>query len=73
MIFDFESLKLKAKSGNTVFGLVIIALGLWALSVWWWSVTEFFRGFVPVLLILFGLVAIGAGISKKKNDNIEDN
>lgn len=73
MITDFESLKLKAKSGNTVFGLIIIALGLWALSVWWWSVAEFLRGLLPVVLIVFGLIAIGAGISKNKKDNSDEN
>ncbi len=70
---DFESLKIKAKSGNTVFGLIIIALGLWSLSVWWWSVTEFLRGLLPVVMILFGLIAIGAGISKNKKANTEEN
>jgi len=48
---------------NIIFGLVAIALGLWGLSVWWWSVAEFLRGVAPIALILLGLVAVGAGVS----------
>ncbi len=60
---------------NIVFGLVAIAVGLWGLSVWWWSVAEFLRGFVPIALILFGLVALGAGVSvvrDKEEDDLTD-
>ncbi len=60
---------------NIVFGLVAIAVGLWGLSVWWWSVAEFLRGFVPIALILFGLVALGAGVSvvrDKEGDDLTD-
>ncbi|MEE8483713.1 MAG: magnetosome protein MamI [Nitrospinota bacterium] len=60
---------------NIVFGLVAIAVGLWGLSVWWWSVAEFLRGFVPIALILFGLVALGAGVSvvrDKEEDDLSD-
>ncbi|MBF0368413.1 MAG: hypothetical protein HQL52_03050 [Magnetococcales bacterium] len=49
---------------NIIFGLVTIAMGLWGLSVWWWSVAEVLRGILPVLAILFGLVALGAGVTK---------
>jgi len=60
---------------NIVIGLVAIAVGLWGLSVWWWSVAEFLRGIVPVVLILFGLVALGAGVSvvrDKEEDDLTD-
>ncbi len=60
---------------NIIIGLVTIAIGLWGLSVWWWSVAEFLRGIVPVVLILFGLVALGAGVSvvrEKEDDDLSD-
>lgn len=47
-----------------VFGLVALALGLWGLSAWWWSVVEMLRGFLPIALTLLGLVALGAGVTK---------
>ncbi|MBF0626028.1 MAG: hypothetical protein HQL82_14625 [Magnetococcales bacterium] len=49
---------------NIIFGLLTMALGLWGLSVWWWSVAEMLRGLVPILLILLGLVALGAGVTR---------
>jgi hypothetical protein len=54
---------------SIVFGLVAIALGLWGLSTWWWSVVEVLRGVVPLLLILIGPVALGAGITKLRENN----
>lgn len=55
---------------NIVVGLVAIALGLLGLSGWWWSVAEFLRGAVPIVLIVFGLVAVGAGISSKDKKEV---
>ncbi|MBF0143861.1 MAG: hypothetical protein HQL57_11010 [Magnetococcales bacterium] len=51
-----------------VFGLISMALGLWGISTWWWSVVELLRGLVPPLLVVLGLVALGAGVSKLRND-----
>ncbi len=57
---------------SIVFGLVAIALGLWGLSTWWWSVTELLRGLIPLLLILLGPIALGAGITKlRENSEME--
>ena len=57
---------------SIVFGLVAIALGLWGLSTWWWSVAEVLRGIVPLLLILIGPIALGAGITKlRENSEVE--
>jgi hypothetical protein len=54
---------------NIIFGLVSLALGLWGVSVWWWSVVEVLRGVVPVSLILLGLVALGAGVTRMREQN----
>lgn len=57
---------------SIVFGLIAIALGLWGLSTWWWSVTELLRGLVPLLLILIGPIALGAGITRlRENSEME--
>lgn len=47
-----------------IIGLLAIAFGLWGMTVWWWSVAELLRGLVPVFLILLGVVALAAGVSK---------
>ncbi len=49
---------------SIIFGLAALSLGLWGLSAWWWSVTEVLRGIVPILLIILGPIALGAGISR---------
>lgn len=47
---------------SVIFGLLTLALGLWGLTAWWWSVTEFLRGALPIILIVFGMVALAAGV-----------
>ena len=51
---------------NIIFGLVALALGLWGVSAWWWSIVEILRGVVPIALILLGLVALGAGVTRMR-------
>ncbi|MGK5094563.1 hypothetical protein WDW89_21440 [Deltaproteobacteria bacterium TL4] len=69
-----EIFKTKVTHASFIFGIVILVIGLWRLSVWRWSVAEFLRGTVPIVLILFGLTAIGAGLSElKKVKNITEN
>jgi hypothetical protein len=57
---------------NIIFGLVALALGLWGVSVWWWSIVEILRGLVPILLILLGLVALGAGVTRMREREATD-
>ncbi|GAB6051963.1 hypothetical protein JCM17960_07830 [Magnetospira thiophila] len=60
---------------SIITGLLALALGLWSLTIWWWSVVEFLRGFVPLALIVLGLVALAAGVSavrQAKDVNDED-
>nr|ANJ02835.1 magnetosome protein MamI [uncultured bacterium] len=38
----------------------------WGVSVWWWSIVELLRGLVPIVLILLGLVALGAGVTRMR-------
>ena len=47
---------------SVIVGLLGLALGLWGLTAWWWSVTEFLRGAMPIVFIVFGLVALAAGV-----------
>lgn len=55
---------------NIIFGLVALALGLWGVSVWWWSIVEMLRGIVPIMLILLGLVALGAGVTRMRERSV---
>ena len=59
---------------SIIVGLISLALGIWGLSVWWWSVAEFLRGGLPAAMILFGIIAFGAGITKKQSkDDLNEN
>jgi FtsH-binding integral membrane protein len=54
-----------------IFGLLAISLGLWGMAAWWWSVTEMLRGLVPILLLLLGVVALAAGLSKVRGEKTD--
>jgi hypothetical protein len=51
-----------------IFGLLAISLGLWGMSVWWWSVVEILRGLIPVTLVFLGVVSLAAGVSKVRQE-----
>ncbi|MGK5094572.1 magnetosome protein MamI [Deltaproteobacteria bacterium TL4] len=57
---------------NVIVGVVACALGFWGLYTWWWSVVELLRGFAPVALVLFGIIAVGAGITAKRTSISDD-
>ena len=50
---------------NLVIGLICLALGAWGLVAWWEEFGDALRGSVPLLLVLVGLAAIGAGRLRK--------
>ncbi|MEO5372969.1 MAG: hypothetical protein H7840_01685 [Alphaproteobacteria bacterium] len=51
-----------------VAGLLAVALGLWGMTVWWWSVVDLLRGLVPIVLILLGVLALAAGVSTVRKE-----
>ncbi len=53
---------------NIIIGLLALACGLWALTVWWWSVAELLRGLVPIVLLLVGMLALATGVSKVRTE-----
>jgi hypothetical protein len=46
---------------HLVFGLVLVALGVWGIVAWWGLFGLVMRGVVPFFLLVVGLVAIIAG------------
>ena len=53
-----------------IIGLLAISFGLWGLTVWWWSVVEVLRGLVPILLVGLGLVALAAGVTQVRREQV---
>jgi len=43
-------------------GLVVLAIGLWAIVSWWWFIWDIIRGLIAVLFVLAGLTLIGLGL-----------
>ena len=43
-------------------GLVVLAIGLWAIVSWWWFIWDIIRGVIAVLFVLAGLTLIGLGM-----------
>lgn len=43
-------------------GLVVLAIGLWAIVSWWWFIWDIIRGVIAVLFVLAGLILIGLGL-----------
>ena len=49
---------------HLIVGVVTLALGAWGIISWWGHFGEFLRGLIPILLVLVGLAAVGAGFRK---------
>jgi hypothetical protein len=47
---------------NIVFGLVAICLGTWGLVTYWWYTVDVIIAIFPLVLLVFGLVALLAGV-----------
>jgi hypothetical protein len=49
---------------NLIVGLICLALGAWGVTAWWDEFGEVLRGLIPVVFIVVGLAAIGAGVKR---------
>ena len=47
---------------NMVFGLVAICLGIWGLVTYWWYTVDVIIAIFPLVLLIFGLIALLAGV-----------
>jgi hypothetical protein len=50
---------------NLIVGLICLALGAWGVTAWWNEFGAALRGLLPVVFLLVGLAAVGAGMRKK--------
>ncbi len=57
---------------SIITGLLALSLGLWGMSLWWYSVAELLRGVVPLLLVFVGILALMAGVTRVRNEKPED-
>ncbi|MBF0205488.1 MAG: hypothetical protein HQK53_01230 [Oligoflexia bacterium] len=47
---------------QVILGLFLLAFGLWSLFDSWNYVADFFKGFLPLAMILIGIVSIGISV-----------
>jgi CHASE2 domain-containing sensor protein len=52
---------------SLLIGAIITVLGLILLIAWWYEFVFLLKGVIPILLILFGIIAIFAGIAELKD------
>lgn len=55
---------------NTMFGLIALVLGIAGIVAWWGEFGAFLRGCIPAALLLFGLIATGAGLKTETKRTI---
>ncbi len=53
---------------DLIVGLIFLSLGAWGIIAWWEDFGELLRGVIPLLLVLVGLAAIGAGFQRTMRD-----
>jgi hypothetical protein len=56
---------------NLIVGLICLALGAWGVVAWWDEFGVLLRGLVPIVFLLVGLAAIGAGMKSKAASRTE--
>lgn len=50
---------------NLIVGLICLGLGAWGVTAWWDEFGAVLRGLLPVVFLLVGLAAVGAGMKSK--------
>ncbi len=50
------------KMDKVIAGLIVTAIGIWAMVSWWWFVTDVIKGLTAISLVLIGLIVIGLGV-----------
>lgn len=67
--------------GSIILGVILIIVSLFGITFWWWDIIVFLRGFLPVFLLILGIVAIAGGLEflreppqgkEKQADNIDE-
>ena len=53
---------------HLIMGLIALVLGVWGIIEWWVEFGAFFRGLIPMLLVLGGLAAVGSGLKKQSKE-----
>ncbi len=56
------------KTDKVIAGLIVTAIGIWAVVSWWWFVMDVIKGLTAISLVLTGLIVIGLGLKDSTGD-----
>jgi len=56
---------------KVIAGLIILAIGLWAVVSWWWFIWDIIRGLIAILFVLGGLTLLGLGAKNSSRKHVE--
>jgi len=57
---------------HLILGIALLALGAWAMFTWWASFGIVMRALVPLLLLLFGVVAVLSSFNRFSQGDADD-
>ena len=43
-------------------GLILLAIGLWGATTWWWFIWDVLKGLIVIVFFLAGLIMVGSGV-----------
>lgn len=58
---------------SIIIGSVVALLGLWGLAAWWCDFLTVLKGSIPAMLIFGGAIAVIAGLSELKDEQVAKN
>ena len=59
-------MSVKQKTGHIVFGLVMLGIGIYGFFDEYYAVLDFFKGSVPLLMLVIGMISVASGIKQLK-------
>ena len=59
---------------NVIVGAIGILLGLWLMMQNWWSTMDLLRTVFPILLLVYGVIALIAGLKRfgRKTSDVKE-
>jgi UDP-N-acetylmuramyl pentapeptide phosphotransferase/UDP-N-acetylglucosamine-1-phosphate transferase len=59
-------LSVKQRTGHIVFGLVLLGVGIYGFFDEYYAVLDFFKGSVPIAMLLVGMISVASGVRQLK-------
>jgi uncharacterized membrane protein HdeD (DUF308 family) len=57
---------------NIIFGICLLCLGVYGVTSNWWAVVDFVSTVIPLMLLIFGVFSILAGLNQRKQAHVQN-